>query len=157
MTQPVEILYVVPVGAVIAWYPPPNMTAALPPAFAVCDGEIVKDAESPFDGMPTPNLTNRFPLGAGGSVKPNEQRGCVDYNLEGWNSGPLSTSPTQVAPPVDDQQNLLVVENQGSNGWRYSLTTDHESWNDGNHHHQLNSLAVPAPGWVALVYIMRIK
>lgn len=154
MTQPVEILYAVPVGAVIPWYPPPN--AQLPPGFAYCDGTLVSDKDSPFNGQPTPNLQNRFPLGAGGSVKPNQEGGNVQYNLDGWNSGTLSTSATQ-AGPQDNVQNQIIERNQPTASWRYDLTQGDEGWNDGNHHHVLGNLQVPAPGWVALTYLIRIK
>jgi hypothetical protein len=153
MSQPVEIFYVVPLGAVIAWYPPPN--PQLPPNFALCDGEIVSDPDSPYKGLPTPHLTNRFPLGAGNGIAPNQRGGDTNYNLNGWNSGTLNTTSTQ-AGAQDNQQNGLIQQNGVSSSWRFGLSDDHDNWNDGNHHHAL-SFAVPAPGWVALVYIMRIK
>jgi hypothetical protein len=156
MTQPVEIFYVVPVGTVIAWYPPPK--AQLPPGFAYCNGALITDSDSPFDGTYAPNLVNCFVLGAGSGVAPNQQGGSVGYNLNGWNSGTLSTGPTQVSVPQDNVQNDIIQHNNRStSNWRYDLTDDHDSWNDGNHHHQLTGITVPAPGWVALVYLMRIK
>lgn len=161
---PVEIFYVVPLGAVIAWYPPPPPsppnpqsppTPLLPPNFAVCDGKVVSDPDSPYFNLPTPNLTNRFPLGAGNSIVPNQQGGEIDYNLFGWN-GTLTSSPTAAGTQLDNQQNDLIQQNNASSSWRYTLTQDSETWNDGNHHHTV-SFALPSPGWVALVYIMRIK
>ena len=68
MAQPaVELFYVVPVGAIIAWYPPPNVALppTLPPNFQLCDGSPVTDAGSPFLNTNTPNLTYMFPLGTG--------------------------------------------------------------------------------------------
>ena len=155
MTQPVEILYAVPVGTVIAWYPLPG--TALPPGFAFCDGEIVSDAQSPYDGMPTPNLTNRFVLGTVPGAPLNQLGGSPTYNLQGWQSGTLQTSATEVMTPQDNAQNYIIQGNQSTNTWRYVLTQDNEPWNDGNHHHTVANLSVPAPGWLSLVYIMRIK
>jgi hypothetical protein len=76
MTRPVEILSAVQVGTVIAWYPPLN--AQLPPGFVRRDGRLVTETDSPYVGLLTPNLINRFVLGAGGDVAPNQLRGSVD-------------------------------------------------------------------------------
>ena len=60
MAQPaVELFDVVPVGAIIAWYPPPNAT--IPPNFAYCDGSTVNDKDSPFYNSATPNLSKSLP------------------------------------------------------------------------------------------------
>jgi hypothetical protein len=154
MTQPVEILYAVPVGTVIAWYPVPK--APLPPGFVYCDGELISDSESPYNGMQAPNLTNRFILGAGGPVTANQQGGSTNYNLQGWESGNIDTGATQVSTPQDNVQNNVIARDQASSSYRYGLSQGNVGWNDGNHHHQI-AISVPAPGWVALVYIIRIK
>ncbi len=158
MTQQVEILYAVPVGTVIAWFPPPGAPEApLPPSFVYCNGELISDFESPYNGMPSPNLTSRFILGASGQAASNQQGGNPTYNLQGWESGNIETSPTQASIPQDDVQNYVVARNQSSPSYRYSLNQKNVGWNDGNHHHQIASISVPAPGWLALVYIMKIK
>jgi hypothetical protein len=154
MSQPVEIPYAVPVGTVIAWYQLPK--APLPPGFVYCNGELISDPESPYNGMQSPNLTNRFILGAGDAVTANQQGGSTAYNLQGWESGNIETSATQVSIQ-DNVQNSVVAHNQASASYRYSLSQENVGWNDGNHHHQIASISVPAPGWFALVYIMRIK
>lgn len=155
VTQPAEILYAVPVGTIIAWYPLPD--AQLPPGFAYCDGERITDDDSPYKGMSTPDLVNRFVLGTGNGVAVNQQGGSTSYNVGGWQSGTIETSPTQVSLPQDDVQNNIILREGATSGYRYELTSDHDEWNDGNHHHQIASLTVPAPGWLALVYLMRIK
>ena len=95
---------------------PPN--ASLPPSFAYCNGEIISDPDSPFNGMQSPNLTCRFILGAGGTVTANQQGGSTDHNLQGWESGTIETSPTQVSIPQDDVQNNVIARNQGSSSYR---------------------------------------
>ncbi|MGH6617009.1 hypothetical protein [Sphingomonas sp.] len=157
MTQPAEILYAIPVGTVVAWYPLP--AAPLPPGFVYCDGAFITDADSPYNGMPAPNLINRFILGTtGGGVTVNEQGGDKEYNINGWTSGAIETGPTKVSIPQDDVQNDIVVHNQpGTSVYRYDLTSSNDGWNDGNHHHQIAGFQVPAPGWLALIYIIRIK
>lgn len=154
MTQPVEILYAVPVGTVITWFPP-YPDAPLPPCFSYCNGQTIDDPDSPFFDKQVPDLTNRFPLGAGGGIEPGAYGGQVDYNLQGWHSGPLNTGPTR-ASYFDNVQNNLILRETETSSWRYGLTEDNDEWNDGNHHHDLD-FRVPAPGWVALVYLIRIK
>jgi hypothetical protein len=154
MPPPVEILYAVPIGAVIAWCPPPNAT--LPPDFVVCDGSAISDKDSPFNGKNAPNLTNQFVLGAGGSVAVNQQGGNTTFNVQGWASGAIATGPTTASTSQDNVQNILIVRNGVNSTYRYDLTTDDDPWNDGNHHHNV-AFTVPPPGWVALTYIMRIK
>ncbi|HEY4940831.1 MAG TPA: hypothetical protein VII56_05340 [Rhizomicrobium sp.] len=154
MTQPVEILYAVPVGTVIAWYPLPG--TALPPGFAYCDGTVVSDAESPYNGKPTPNLTNRFILGDIPGSTLNTLGGSTQFNLTGWGSATLPTSTTQVLASDNVPPNIIQHNNTQYGTWRYVLTGDGDGWNDGNHHHTVN-VTVPAPGWLNLVYIIRIK
>lgn len=75
-----EILYAVPVGTVISWYPSPTAfqtnpndptgpkMLVYPPGFRMCDGSTVNDPESPFNGAALPNLVNRFILGSGANI-----------------------------------------------------------------------------------------
>ncbi|MBL8912698.1 MAG: hypothetical protein JNM17_18535 [Archangium sp.] len=53
----------VPVGAVIDWWRPSGSMLAIPSGFEVCDGHVVTDAESPFDGVAVPDLTSKFVMG----------------------------------------------------------------------------------------------
>jgi hypothetical protein len=87
MVQPaVELFYGVPIGAIIAWYPPPDKK--LPRNFAYCDGSTVSDKDSPFDKTATPNLTYMFPLGSGPDVpigqKGGQQTLYFDLPGPGW-------------------------------------------------------------------------
>jgi hypothetical protein len=52
----------VPLGAVIDWYRFEPDTP-IPDGFAVCDGSVIDDALSPFNGKTLPDLTDRFALG----------------------------------------------------------------------------------------------
>ena len=58
-----------PVGGVMAWLKSFPNTPALPASWAECNGQILADAESPFDGQTLPDLnaTPRFLRGAGAS------------------------------------------------------------------------------------------
>jgi hypothetical protein len=149
MTPPVEILYAVPVGAVVAWYPPG--TAVPPRGFAICDGNTVDDPESPFHRMPTPNLIGSFILGASTVTTPPTTGGSVEYNLDGYT---LTTGPTQSSSSDNVTPNVIIRNVAGNTQYRYDMTSDGDGWQDGNHHHVST---IPAPGWLALLFIMRIK
>jgi hypothetical protein len=155
----VQILYAVPVGAIIAWYPPGS--AALPPGFALCNGDIVNDPDSPFNNLPTPDLTGRFILGSSKVTTPPATGGSVDMNLNGFTNPAytLTTGSTQ-ASSSDNVTNDVIIRNYPNDGqYRYGMVGDGDGWQDGNHHHvaPVDSLYVPAPGWLALLFIMRIK
>lgn len=163
---PIEILYAVPVGSVVPWYPPPTaittdanrvQTITFPPGFMMCNGATVSDADSPFDGMVLPNLVNRYALGSGGNLAYGDTGGDAGFNTAGWSSPSVSTSATQAASS-DDQANWIIQGTTPNTSWRYVLHSD-DGINDGNHHHVLgaNSFQVPAPGYVALIMIIRIK
>lgn len=60
---------VVPVGAVVSWLSSFPNRPALPDAFVACNGQVLADAESVFDGETIPNLngvagTQRFLRGS---------------------------------------------------------------------------------------------
>jgi hypothetical protein len=153
----VEILYAVPVGAVIAWYPPGS--SALPQGFALCDGSIVTDAASPFNGKATPNLISRFILGTSAVATPPASGGSVDFNLSplGSPSFAVPTGPTTVSGDVNDNvANVVIIRNGVSNQYRFGMVGEdpNSGWHDGNHNH---TVAIPAPGWVGLLFIIRIK
>lgn len=167
---PVELLYMLPIGAVVPWFPPPTAYQAdpsdpsgqkklvMPPGFLLCDGGKVNDQESPFNGMPVPNLIGRFALGTDGSIPLGQRDGCVNFNTQGWQNGEFITQPT-AAEQQDNQGNSIIQNGGQSTSWRYVLTTDDLSKNDGNHHHLVpaNTFSVPAPGYVAFLMIIRVK
>jgi len=55
-----------PVGAIIAWHKNATANLALSDHWLECNGQTVNDTESPFHGLPLPNLntTNLFLRGA---------------------------------------------------------------------------------------------
>jgi len=57
----------VPIGGIVEWYRPTPDTD-VPDGWAVCDGSVVSDPDSPLDGQPTPDLVGRFVRGLGTSA-----------------------------------------------------------------------------------------
>jgi hypothetical protein len=53
----------VPIGAVIDWWRP-NNTFPVPDGYDICDGSVVSDAQSPFNGETLPDLRDKFVRGA---------------------------------------------------------------------------------------------
>lgn len=51
-----------PIGMVLEWWRP-NVNFSLPQGYAICDGTMVNDPESPFNGEALPNLLNGFVKG----------------------------------------------------------------------------------------------
>jgi len=66
---PAESAGIVPVGGVVAWMKSFPNTPALPGNFVECNGQVLNDSNSPFNGQTIPNLngTNRFLRGANSS------------------------------------------------------------------------------------------
>ena len=55
-----------PIGAVIAWHSSMPNTPPLPPQYVECNGQVLSDPESPYNGQTIPNLNggNRFLRGS---------------------------------------------------------------------------------------------
>lgn len=53
-----------PIGTVMPWLKSLSGTPALPDGWVECDGSTISDADSPYDGVTIPNLTNQFLYGA---------------------------------------------------------------------------------------------
>lgn len=50
----------VPVGTIIAWHKSMSGTPALPEQWAECDGSVIGDPESPYNGQTIPNLNGQY-------------------------------------------------------------------------------------------------
>jgi hypothetical protein len=111
---------VVPIGAVIAWLQDLAGVPALPEEFALCDGSVVADADSPLNGQTLPDLnsTNTFLRGnatsggTGGAATHIHEYGVTDGasalpdgggSVFGWSVGdPQGTDPADTIPPYMD-------------------------------------------------------
>ncbi len=87
----------VPVGGVMDWMPPAADTP-LPTGFLVCNGQIVNDLLSPFNGMALPNFDQKFARGTtnqamAGQIGGNTSTGSAgEHNHQSriWTGGALT-------------------------------------------------------------------
>lgn len=152
---------VVPVGAVIDWYPPPGQTTP-PPNFVLCDGNMITVRNSPFYNSPAPDLRNVFVRGAP-TVADAKKGGGADATTYDLSVNlPAQTGAIPDSAPLSANTKMgLIVRNNSSDAYRYILTTN-EGWNDGQHVHTLGGTAKGTltvntlPKYYTLVKIMRV-
>lgn len=140
--NPEPALQEVPLGTVLDWYRF-DASVPVPEGFAVCDGSLVSNVESPFVGRATPNLLDRFVRGVT-SVAQIGTTGGTDSHIHFASSG----------------------ENEGGHG-----SPPGDSWfmnanqpppillnaRDGHHHDITVDSSSNVPRYVGLLKIIRIK
>ncbi|MEZ4514738.1 MAG: hypothetical protein R3C62_22930 [Chloroflexota bacterium] len=70
----------VPVGGVVDWWRP-NDTVPIPDGFVACDGSVVDDPLSPYNGFATPDLRGRMVRGAEMTAAEGTQGGVASPTL----------------------------------------------------------------------------
>ena len=92
----------VPVGAVIAWVNGALAgVPALPANFAECNGQVLNDAESPFDGQTLPDMNNTKRFLRGASISGNSggaETHSHDVDLSGTSAGDPGASGGSTVP-----------------------------------------------------------
>lgn len=68
----------VPIGTILDWYRP-TATTPVPDGFKICDGSLITDPASPFNGQNAPNLIDRFTYGVDSS-RIGQSGGQIDAN-----------------------------------------------------------------------------
>ncbi|HOW96704.1 MAG TPA: hypothetical protein P5567_09315 [Kiritimatiellia bacterium] len=138
----------IPIGGIIMWSGAP---AGIPSGWALCDGGT-------HEGVPTPDLRNRFVVGAGGAYAVSSTGGVDTVTLD-QQQIPSHTHP--VYAPNND------VNGSTSQGW--PANNNHQSFrsSDRGREYTINSAAVGSigggqahenrPPYYALCYIMRVK
>jgi hypothetical protein len=102
----------VPIGAVLDWYRP-DTTTLVPAGFQICDGSVIADVRSPWNGKNVPNLSQKF------------VRGEVQYTNIGTTGGSDSHTHTT---PIDHEHPAKTSGSGGaSHSHNYSKTHDHLS------------------------------
>lgn len=154
----------VPIGAVLDWWAPAGSAVTVPANFAICDGHLISDPASPFNGKNTPNLVQRFIYGVSNAGQIGQAGGSSTANVSINSAFSGTTSAiTGTAPPNANTSPGTIIRNYPSTSYRFAMTTDDASWNDGQHVHNFNgnasgstSIAV-LPPYVCLLKIVRIK
>ncbi len=147
-----------PLGAVIDWYRV-DASIPVPEGFAIADGSAVTDAESPFFGLSTPDLSGRFVKGVtttgaigalGGSATVDLSH---DHTHNHTHSGATNSSingPFWYVPPspVTPWRSSQVNHN-------HSFTTNF--LNNSSTQNGLTSPVAIEPPYFGLLKLMRIK
>jgi hypothetical protein len=154
----------VPIGAVLDWWAPAGSNLIPPANFAICDGHKISDVASPFNGYNTPNLVQRFVYGASNAVEIGKAGGSSTANVSITMPLPGTTGNiTGSAPSSANTRAGTIIRNNPSTSFRFSMSDENVSWNDGQHIHNLGgnitgSTNIPTiPPFVSLLKIVRIK
>lgn len=118
----------VPIGAIIDWWRPAGTNFQIPDGFQICDGSLINDAASPYNGHNTPDLRQRFMFGA------------TTYDWIGQNGGFASVSAdVAFAMSGGHSHNLPAstggVYSGGSSlcGTSYTTCDDNGGWSTSYH------------------------
>lgn len=152
---PKDTVGVFPIGSIIAWHNRIDFPAlTLTNGWQLCDGSVINDAESPLNGLTTPDLNNTTTSTSGDTSNGRFLRGSDTsglYQSEQTNNLSLVTA----LGSSGSSPNLILNEN-GSTGF---LTTD--DWNGNGftrdrYGFQLRGVETRVTN-MSVVYIMRIK
>ena len=126
----------VPIGTVLPWLKTFTSTPALPDGFVECDGSVLSDADSPYNGETIPDLNgdNRFLRG----------------NSTSGSTGGTETKDLQHTHSVTLGQQKDVASN-GLNGGFAGLSNPVTSGNS------LSTTEDIMPPYYNVVWIMRVK
>lgn len=154
----------VPIGAVLDWWAPSSANLTPPANFAICDGHVISDPASPFNGMNTPNLVQQFVCGAANQAQVGTAGGSATANVSITSGLPSVTGNIASTVPANaNTQAGTIIRTQPASSYRYVMTTDSVSWNDGQHVHSLggnvsgSTTISTLPPYVCLLKIVRIK
>ncbi len=157
---------VLPIGAIMLWS---GTDSGLPDGWYVCDGTT-------HNGYTTPNLTERFVIGAGGSYSPGATGGPATWNGTITPAGSVTVGNhvlTTAELPVhshsyEERYNPPTTQNgQVDTGTRYqtiasrstNILAQDEGSPGGSHGHTGSSITLsaidPRPSYYSLYYIMK--
>lgn len=153
----------IPLGGIIMWS---GSVASIPSGWSLCNGQTV-------NGLTTPNLTNRFIIGAGNSYTPNDQGGSSTFTPTGTVGNTTLTVSQIPSTPVkvfDGYDYFSLFGTGGGGGPGYWLRPGIEVTNayntggtevlatggGGSHTHSFAGTSQTSlPPYYALAYIMR--
>jgi hypothetical protein len=161
---PIEGYGTVPIGAVIDWWEPSHTQEGIPPNFAVCDGQIINDRESPYYGHDTPDLRGMFIYGAADEDHIGNTGGSATETVNMTIQLPAETGRIPLEVPSDANKAMgLIIKNKPTTNYRFAATSEDVSKHDGQHVHSLGgdvsgtTTVSIMPPYYTLLKIMRIK
>ena len=158
------ITTILPIGAIMGWA---GQDSAVPTGWYVCDGNA-------HDGYTTPNLIERFIIGAGGSYSVGATGGPGSWNGTITPTGNvvvgnhiLTTSELPSHAHGYTEYSTTIQRMQSSYAFTcytaqstQSATIDYQASGDGSHGHPgstitMNTAIDPRPAWYSLYFIMK--
>jgi len=154
---------IMPIGAIMAWY-----QGTIPTGWYVCDGAA-------HNGYTTPNLVERFIIGAGGSYNPGDTGGPGSWNgtitptaSVTIGDHTLTTDELPVhAHGYTEKRNSLALRSSGAGSCPDSATQEdsavlEQSTGNGSHNHTSGSSITfnafdSRPSYYAVYFIMKCK
>jgi hypothetical protein len=129
-----------PIGSILAWHKTYTNTPALPDGWHECDGTVISDADSPYNGQTLPNLN-----------------GPVSAGLKGYFlRGDSTSGNTQTNDVQTHTHNYWATGGSGVNG-------DVQAKNDGSTHLEYSTHNISTDGaetrpyTFTIVWIIRYK
>lgn len=153
---------VMPIGAIMIWS---GSDGDVPTGWYVCDGNA-------HNGYTTPNLVERFVIGAGGSYSPGDTGGPATWNGTITPTGTVAIgnhilTTSEIPSHTHEYTEYYNPSNDCSNSGPYSPRTDHaDARTAGNqdtggsaHGHTGSTISInaidPRPRYYSLYYIMK--
>ena len=135
----------VPIGGFVGWHKDFSNTPSLPDGWLECDGQVVSDSESVYDGQTLPNLN-----GEGASL--DDERLLMGKTSSGATGGELNHLHTFTGTEVSTSTQVPQGANNVASGANIQ----------GVHTHTLTAEGIVAntttsPPWFGVVWIIRIK
>ncbi|MCP4129740.1 MAG: hypothetical protein GY754_01870 [bacterium] len=169
---------IAPVGSIQAWHKTLDESLEIPAGWVECNGQVVNDTESDYDGLTVPDLNGEGRFLRGGAVSGELEEDATAVNGLGADSGgshahsiteyyqiPLHGTSTYNPGSGDEgssggttttpsgNQSGLAYTNIGDQGLYYTMTTN----TTGSHSHSLTGDTETRPSNMSVVWIMRIK
>jgi len=123
----------VPIGSIIAWHKSFVNTPALPSGWVECNGQVLSDSNSPYNGQTIPNLNGNARFLRGGSTSGTLQADELKSHTHGFSSG------------------IGTATEHGNN------TPKAGEWVDGTYYVNYTGGSETRPINMSVVWIMRVK
>ena len=107
-----------PIGSIIAWHKSMAGTPAIPSGWVECNGQVVSDADSPYNGTAVPALNNDAGSGQGGRfLRGNSASGIMQ-------SDDFKSHTHQIRDESDPSGGGALEEGSWSGAWLNGLVSE---------------------------------